>query len=144
MRFLPYEPDQAWLLPPSVKDVLGEGHLCFFLHQVVERLDLSAFQILRIRRAVSLPPGKRVKRKPVCAAELFQRCLRARHAALPRRQHDAPMRGSEDGRVRSRAVLRRCVYFWGHSSIITHCRPKRSFSTFASATASDKAVAQFS
>jgi transposase len=43
MKFLPYEPDQAWLLPPRVKDVLGEDHLCFFLHQVVERLDLSAF-----------------------------------------------------------------------------------------------------
>jgi transposase len=43
MKFLPYEPDQAWLLPPSVKDVLGEDHLCFFVHQVVERLDLSAF-----------------------------------------------------------------------------------------------------
>ena len=44
MKFLPYEPDQAWLLPPSVKDVLGEDHLCFFIHQVVERLDLSAFE----------------------------------------------------------------------------------------------------
>ncbi len=43
MKFLPYDPDQAWLLPPHVKDVLGEGHLCFFLHAVVERLDLSAF-----------------------------------------------------------------------------------------------------
>jgi len=43
MKFLPYEPDQAWLLPPSVKDVLGEEHLCFFVHQVVEGLDLSAF-----------------------------------------------------------------------------------------------------
>ena len=43
MKYLPYEPDQAWLLPPHVKDVLGEGHLCFFLHAVVERLDLSAF-----------------------------------------------------------------------------------------------------
>jgi len=43
MKFLPYEPDQAWLLPPSVKDELGEDHLCFFVHQVVERLDLSAF-----------------------------------------------------------------------------------------------------
>ena len=43
MKFLPYEPDQAWLLPPSVKDVLGEDHLCFFVHQVVERLDLRAF-----------------------------------------------------------------------------------------------------
>ena len=42
MRFLPYNPDQAYLLPPSVKDELGEGHLCFFIHQVVERLDLRA------------------------------------------------------------------------------------------------------
>jgi transposase len=44
MRFLPYNPDQAYLLPPRVRDVLGEGHLCFFLHAVVERLDLSAFE----------------------------------------------------------------------------------------------------
>jgi transposase/IS5 family transposase len=44
MRFLSYEPDQAWLLPPSVKDVLGEDHLCFFVHQVVEQLDLRAFE----------------------------------------------------------------------------------------------------
>ena len=42
MRFLPYDPDQAYLLPPSVKDVLGKGHLCFFVHQVVEKLDLGA------------------------------------------------------------------------------------------------------
>ena len=44
MRFMPYEPDQAWLLPPSVKDVLGEDHLCFFVHRVVEELDLSQFE----------------------------------------------------------------------------------------------------
>src|SRR3990172_7083125 len=44
MRFLPYSPDQAYLLPPSVKDILGEGHLCFFLHRVVERLALSGFE----------------------------------------------------------------------------------------------------
>ena len=43
MKFLPYEPDQAWLLPPSVKDVLGADHLYFFVHQVVEKIDLSAF-----------------------------------------------------------------------------------------------------
>ena len=43
MRFLPYEPDQAWLLPPSVQDVLGSDHLCFFVHQVVEKLDLRSF-----------------------------------------------------------------------------------------------------
>ena len=44
MRFLPYSPDQAYLLPPSVREVLGEEHLCFFLHTVVERLDLSGFE----------------------------------------------------------------------------------------------------
>jgi hypothetical protein len=44
MKFLPYNPDQAYLLPPSVKDVQGENHLCFFLHQVVEELDLSGFE----------------------------------------------------------------------------------------------------
>jgi transposase len=43
-RFLEYSPDQAYLLPPSVKDELGADHLSFFLHQVVERLDLSEFE----------------------------------------------------------------------------------------------------
>jgi transposase len=44
MKFLPYNPDQAYLLPPSVKEVLGENHLCFFVHRVVEELDLSGFE----------------------------------------------------------------------------------------------------
>ena len=44
MKFLPYQPDQAWLLPPSVKDVLGKNHLCFFVHQIVERLDLRRLE----------------------------------------------------------------------------------------------------
>jgi transposase len=44
MKFLSYNPDQAYLLPPSVKDVLGEGHLYFFVHRVVEELDLSALE----------------------------------------------------------------------------------------------------
>ena len=43
-RFLPYHPDQAYLLPPSVKDVLGKDHLAFFVHRVVECLDLAAFR----------------------------------------------------------------------------------------------------
>jgi hypothetical protein len=43
-RFLPYSPDQAYLLPPSVKDELGEDHLSIFVHRVVERLDRSAFE----------------------------------------------------------------------------------------------------
>jgi transposase len=43
-RFKLYSPDQAYLLPPNVKDVLGEGHLCFFIQKVVAQLDLSQFE----------------------------------------------------------------------------------------------------
>jgi len=43
-RFLPYAPEQAYLLPPSVQDELGKDHLCFFIHQTVEHLDLSRFE----------------------------------------------------------------------------------------------------
>lgn len=44
MKFLPYRPDQIELLPPSVREVLGKNHLCFFLRRVVERLDLGAME----------------------------------------------------------------------------------------------------
>lgn len=43
-KFLDYNPDQAYLLPPSVRDVLGPGHLCFFLRRVVAKLNLRAFR----------------------------------------------------------------------------------------------------
>ena len=43
-NFLEYNPEQAFLLPPSVRDVLGEEHLCFFIHRAVEKLDLGAFE----------------------------------------------------------------------------------------------------
>ncbi len=42
-RFLSYSPEQAYLLPPKVKEVLGEDHLCFFVHEMVERLDVKRF-----------------------------------------------------------------------------------------------------
>jgi hypothetical protein len=44
MKFLPYRPDQIWLLRPSVRGVLGEDPLCFFVRRVVERLDLRAIE----------------------------------------------------------------------------------------------------
>ena len=43
-KFLDYNPEQAYLLPPSVHDVLGSGHLCFFLRRVVAKLNLSALR----------------------------------------------------------------------------------------------------
>jgi transposase len=43
-RYVVYNPDQAWLLPPNVREELGEQHLAVFLHEAVERLDLRAFE----------------------------------------------------------------------------------------------------
>ena len=43
-NFLEYNPEQAYLLPPTVREVLGEGHLCFFVHDAVEKLDLQEFE----------------------------------------------------------------------------------------------------
>lgn len=43
-RFLDYAPEQAWLLPPRLSDELGEGHLACFVHECIEKLDLSAFE----------------------------------------------------------------------------------------------------
>lgn len=42
-RFLTYSPEQSYLLPPNVGEVLGGDHVCFFVHEVVERLDLRRF-----------------------------------------------------------------------------------------------------
>ncbi|MGC2419147.1 MAG: transposase [Candidatus Acidiferrales bacterium] len=43
-KFLDYSPEQAYLVPPSVRDVLGADHLCFFLRRVVAKLNLQAFR----------------------------------------------------------------------------------------------------
>ena len=44
--YKPYFPEQAELLPSHVKDVLGETHLCFLVHEMVEQLDIRAFEAL--------------------------------------------------------------------------------------------------
>jgi transposase len=41
--FRPYAPDQDLLLPPSLGDWLPEGHLAYFISDVVEELELAAF-----------------------------------------------------------------------------------------------------
>jgi len=39
--YRPYVPEQDLLLPPSPRDWLPEGHLAFFVSDLVEQLDLS-------------------------------------------------------------------------------------------------------
>ena len=43
-KFMDYNPEQAYLLPPSVKDVLGPDHLCFLIRRIVTRLNLEVFR----------------------------------------------------------------------------------------------------
>ena len=40
--FRPYEPNQMYLMPPALNEWLPEGHLAYFVRDVVTRLDLSA------------------------------------------------------------------------------------------------------
>src|ERR1035438_3406707 len=37
-----YEPDQEFLLPPSLRDWLPENHLAYFVSDVIDNVDLSA------------------------------------------------------------------------------------------------------
>jgi transposase len=43
--YRPYCPDQMFLLPPSLQDWLPENHLCYFVSDVVDQLDLSAIEL---------------------------------------------------------------------------------------------------
>lgn len=42
-KFREWAPDQTWLLPPSPRDWLDDGHLVYFLLDVVGEMDLSPF-----------------------------------------------------------------------------------------------------
>jgi transposase len=41
--FLPYEPNQTFLLPPSPSEWLPEDHLVYFVGEIIDRLDLQKF-----------------------------------------------------------------------------------------------------
>lgn len=43
-RYVEYNPEQVWLLPPSVREELGENHLAVFVHELVEKLEVRQFE----------------------------------------------------------------------------------------------------
>src|SRR5437763_14059709 len=43
-RFFPYHPEHVYLLPPTIREVLAAGHLCFFIEQIMKKLDLEPFE----------------------------------------------------------------------------------------------------
>ena len=55
--FRPYSPDQELLLPPSLNEWLPEGHLAYFVSDVVEELDLSRFMPVTTGTAGAIPPS---------------------------------------------------------------------------------------
>ncbi len=54
--YRPYNPDQMYLLPPSLKDWLPEGHLAYFISDLVDQLDLSAIEQVYEREERGYPP----------------------------------------------------------------------------------------
>jgi transposase len=54
-KFRNWSPDQTWLLPPSPRDWLDDGHLVYFLLDVVGEMDLSPF-FERYKNSVSGQP----------------------------------------------------------------------------------------
>jgi transposase len=54
--YRPYDPDQAFLLPPSLREWLPEDHLALFVVDVVKQLDLSAIYKHYERELRGYPP----------------------------------------------------------------------------------------
>ena len=51
-----YDPDQLFLLPPSLKEWLPEGHLAYFVSDVVDELDLSDIEKTYSTKLQGQPP----------------------------------------------------------------------------------------
>ena len=54
--FRPYVPEQDLLLPPSLRDWLPEGHLAFFVSDLIDQLDLSAIRRVYEQDERGYPP----------------------------------------------------------------------------------------
>jgi transposase len=54
--YRPYLPEQDLLLPPSLQDWLPEGHLAYFVSDVVDQLDLSAIESYYEKEERGYPP----------------------------------------------------------------------------------------
>ncbi len=51
-----YDPDQLFLLPPSLKEWLPEGHLAYFVSDVVDELDLTDIEKMYSAKLQGQPP----------------------------------------------------------------------------------------
>lgn len=56
MKFRSYKPDQLYLLPPSLREWLPEDHLCYFISDLVDQLDLTSIYETYDGRQGGQPP----------------------------------------------------------------------------------------
>ena len=54
--YRPYVPEQDLLLPPSLRDWLPEGHLAFFVSDLIDQMDLSAITTVYEQDERGYPP----------------------------------------------------------------------------------------
>ena len=54
--YRPYVPEQDLLLPPSLRDWLPEGHLAFFVSDLIDQLDLSGITSVYEQDERGYPP----------------------------------------------------------------------------------------
>ena len=61
--YRPYNPDQQFLLPPSMQDWLSDGHLAYFISDAVDAMDISEIEDVheRMRGYPSYHPGMMTK-----------------------------------------------------------------------------------
>jgi transposase len=55
-QYKTYDPDQLFLLPPSLKEWLPDGHLAYFVSDVVDEIDLSEIEKTYSTRLQGQPP----------------------------------------------------------------------------------------
>jgi len=79
--FRPYQPDQAFLLPPDPRDWLAEDHLAYFISDTVDALDLTAFYAPYEgdgRRKQPYEPAMMLKVLPACRRSMTAWATRSR------------------------------------------------------------------
>jgi len=54
--YRPYVPEQDFLMPPSLREWLPEGHLAYFVSEIVDQLDLSAIHAIYEKESRGQPP----------------------------------------------------------------------------------------
>lgn len=54
--FRPYNPNQQFLMPPSMRDWLSEDHLAYFVSDTVDEMDLSEIEGVYERNLAGYPP----------------------------------------------------------------------------------------